>query len=224
MAEIAAVWEDGAAVDAPQFYSEGQYGSRLNEQDSKLLVSFFPRVERNNFESKAQGRPIHFSVDFIQIVVPGDRLRVVERKASDYDKERFAAKWALYKAGKQEEIKGTLLSTWGVMAPNIAADYGAMGVKTVEQLADADELLITNLGMGGRDWKTRAQAYLAATGQSTTLLEEVAALKQRLIAVEAESKPEMLPEPVKPVTALEKQNAVVAAASAKAAPPFSVKP
>jgi hypothetical protein len=221
MAEVPAVWEDGSAVDAPQFYSENMFGSRLNEQDAKLIVSFFPRVLRDNFKSKEAGRPIHYTVDFIQIVVPGDRLRVVEREASDYDKERFAAKWAMYKAGKQEEVKGTLLTTWGVMSPNIAADYSAMGVKTVEQLADADELLITNLGMGGRDWKTRAQAYLAATGQSTTLLEEIVALKARLAMVEKETTPTPSAVEEKPPTALEKQQAAQLAAVGKT-PPFAV--
>ena len=188
MAEHQAVWEDGARVDAPQFYDDPTMGSKFSEMDSKLIVSFFLRVERNNFESAKAGRAIHATVDFIQIVVPGDRLRVVERKAMAYDKERFAAKWAAYRAGKQEAISGTPLSAWGAMDPAVAADYAAMKVTTVEQLADADELLITNLGMGGREWKQRAQAFLAATGQSKTLLEEIAALKERLAAVEAEDK------------------------------------
>jgi hypothetical protein len=218
METLQPVWEDGSAVEGPQFYEDGQMNAKTTALDARLIVTFMPRVVRNNFKSIAVGRPVHDTFDFIQIIVPGDRLRVVEREASDYDKSRFAAKWALYKAGKKEEVTGTLLSSWGVMAPNIAADYFAMNVKTVEQLAEADELLITNLGMGARDWKQRAQAYLAATGKSTTLLDEITALKARLAAVEKEEKA----APAAPATPPANATQAAIAAVKTGAPPFTV--
>jgi hypothetical protein len=239
--EVKGQWEDGTAVEAPQFYEDPEMNPAMYGQDNKLIVHFYQQVFRDNFKSKGLGRPVHVTQDFIRIIFPGDRLRVIEREASEHDKARFATKWLMYKAGKSEEVQGTLLSTWGAMAPNLAADYAALNVKTVEQLASADELMITNLGMGAREWKTRAQAYLAATGRSTELVDELAALRERIALLEAEKAPPVAPlaadpvaeaeaaeTPAKPMTAIEKQKALAAEAQAKALatankqPPFSV--
>jgi hypothetical protein len=59
----------------------------------------------------------------------------------------------------------------------------ALGVNTVEQLASLDGTPLKQLGMGGREMKNQAQAYLdnaAGSADVTNLAAQVAALTQQL--------------------------------------------
>lgn len=164
---------------APVFEeAEDMSDGRRYDQDKNLFVQFYPRAVYCPYESAQKGRPVHVEQDFIKIMVPGNKLSNVDTIATPEYQRRFASRWEAYKAGKQRGVEGTLLSSWSAMSITMVADLNAMGIHTVEQLANISDTVASKLP-GGASLRDRAEAYLEASNDAavaTRLAEEKEAL------------------------------------------------
>lgn len=150
-------------------FSEDQ---RMNDSrfsaDNKLFVEFFRKPKLHPGKSRDQGRAIYEEVDYIRIYVPGDKSSVVERPVDSIDSERFADRYAKWKAGQEEAVTGTPLSALPGMTPAKVEEYKFFKVMTVEQLADAND----NLGqkfMGFQQDKARAKAFMEVAANNAPI-------------------------------------------------------
>jgi len=112
---------------------------------------------------------------------------------------RIEQEYAAWKEGRELPVEGTPIRNWPVIGPSALKNCEAMHVRTVEELADANEDVINGLGMGGVVLRQRAKDWLAAkrgdAGQLSAKLEaataeiaakeaRIASLEQRLMALE----------------------------------------
>jgi hypothetical protein len=123
-----------------------------------------------------------------------------ENLANEVSAGRFNPEWLQkyrnqYKAfceGEEVPEDGTPLRSWPQISKGQVAACTSIHLRTVEDLAAANEEAINRLGMGGRALKQAAQAWLAAArgqgaaaAQITALQTEKDALVARNVALEA---------------------------------------
>lgn len=166
--------------------------------DAKLRVEFFNEAVQQAAESAAAGRPIFKDVPFIRIRFPGDPTRETTRpvrfepaKSHPYppDNVRFARQWMAFQAKQEQPLEGTPLEQWPPLSRAQVLELKAVHVHTVEHLAGVPDSSLHNLGMGGRDLRARAQAWLkdaTAGAAAGALAVENAELKDRLAQLEAQ--------------------------------------
>lgn len=131
-------------------------------------------------------------VDFAFITPQGSKDRI-ERNVKEWfdqlenqcQQGRFKREWLTayrgsydaWKSGQELPLNGTAVLTWPVLSPAQAKQAIEHGVRTVEDLAAANEETIGRLGMGGRALKEKAVSWLAAAGSTGKVTEELNALR-----------------------------------------------
>ena len=89
----------------------------------------------------------------------GDDLNMAVVHVDAKVKERFAAAYSAWKAG-DAGATGLSLEGWGQLPPDALRAYLAADILTVEELAGLTDNVVSKI-MGGRQWRDRAQKYLA---------------------------------------------------------------
>ena len=149
-------------------------------------------------------------VDYALITPQGSKDRV-ERIASEWfvnlrqmvQEQRFPGEWlrhfeALYdawKKGLELPTSGTPILTWPVLSPSQAKSCLDAHVRTVEDLAAANEETIMRIGMGGRALKDKAVSWLTAASSTGKVTEELSATRAAL--ADAKSRNESLEKQLK---------------------------
>jgi hypothetical protein len=131
-------------------------------QESNLFVSFYSDAIEIKAESEKLGRPVFRDMPFIKIVVPGDVNNIIERKATDADKEKFPKAWARFQASEAEGHEGTPLEQWPQMSRSMVKECKYFEIHTVEQLAGLSDMNVSRMGMGYMELRNKAKAYLVA--------------------------------------------------------------
>lgn len=132
------------------------------QAESNLFVSFYVEAVEIKAESEKQGRPVYRDVPFIKVVVPGDVNNIIERKATDADKEKFPKAWARFQAQEADAQEGTPLEQWPQMSRSLVKECKYYEIHTVEQLANLSDANVTKMGMGYVELRNKAKAYLVA--------------------------------------------------------------
>lgn len=142
--------------------------------------------------------PVHMAM-FSQISERVEWLRPPERLANDPDGLKMAAmeyKWSMvepayeaWKKGHEIPVDGTPLGAWPGINEAQASALRAVGIKTVEHVADITDAVISRVNLPGvRDLKTQAQAFLAASDKNAVASKidaqdkQIAALQEQLAA------------------------------------------
>ena len=146
---------DSASI-ASQGYGMVQYGPG----DDKLLAGFYKKSVLNAAQSRAEGRPIYNGVDFVKIQHPGETLNVVDRPATEQDKQRFSRQWAQYSAGVTQIPDGVPLNQLFPDKPQIVDMMRGYNIHTVEQLSNLSGQAISTVGMGCQEWVNLAKRYM----------------------------------------------------------------
>ena len=158
---------DWSVVKEPAMEQEQRYA-----MDSKLYVTFYLRPILQMSASDQANRPIYADVEHIRIMVPGDKLSIVDRIASPDDKSRFADHYAKFKAGEADQVVGTRLDVVPWMTRSKVEEYKFFGILTVEQLAAAGDAVGQKF-MGFTSDKQRAQAFLDAANNTSSRVMEL---------------------------------------------------
>ena len=142
-----------------QMANPGQPGVR------QTMISFYDREVQNQFKSEQEGRPIFEMKCYIRKVPPGDKLVEIDRKASKQDFLRFPQEYEMYMKRQTTPVNGTPLEAWAQITRAQVAEYKALNIFTVEQLAELPDGYGHKI-MGFQGWKQKAQSFLmAAKGQ-----------------------------------------------------------
>jgi hypothetical protein len=171
------------------------------EDFSHLHVEFFTEAVHNKRKSVEEGRPIFDDVEKVRIRIAGDPKSVLVAPANSgsamrdpQTNERLT--YAQLHSGPYEAFKrneayvgsGTPLSELTFLTESKRKELAALNIHTAESLAGLDGANLNRLGMGARELKTQAEAWLSkATGSAgiTKLAAENEALRARLDAMEA---------------------------------------
>jgi hypothetical protein len=166
-----------------------------------LLVEFFTKAKQNRRESAKQGRAIFDDVEMVKIRIAGDQKSVFVAPAHDassvrdpHDNQRLTyaqlhrGPYEAFKRGQTYIGSGTPLKELPFITNAKQLELEAQNVFTAEALAQLDGSMLQKLGMGARELKNQAEAYLAKAAGSadvTKLAAENAALEERLAQLES---------------------------------------
>lgn len=149
----------------------------------RVYAKFSTRTMKDEALSASRGRFVPREVEMVTIIIPGDSLSVVERRARDADKQRFPKEYEAFKKMQEFVPDGTPLETWPLLSRAQVEDLRYNGIHTVEDLADIADSNLPALGLGGRTLRKHAQAFIEtskAGALPAQLVRENEDLKTRL--------------------------------------------
>lgn len=142
----------------------------LKERGVKMkpYIKAFP-TEDDHFVVEPAGRLICRDVEFIRIITPGDRNKIVERPIEDADKKRFARRYENWRMGQATAgMIGTPLSEIPFITAAQREEMGFFNIHTAEQLVEMPEtvaqkfMAVHQLQARVRQWLEGASSAAAA--------------------------------------------------------------
>lgn len=124
------------------------------------LVRFEDRYVKNEFLSRQQGRLVQDKEVFIEIIAPGQDKGVTHREAKEEDTRRWPNQWNAFISGQEQVVDGTPLETCAFLDQGQVNVLRSINVRTLEQLADLDDVGLQKIGMGARDMQRQAKYFL----------------------------------------------------------------
>ena len=157
--------------------------SNGSEQRDNARPRFFVDAIKNNAESEKAGRPIFDSKTMVEIRIPGDKNMTWVGEVNDKHKERWPDHWAAFQKGELRAASGTPLEEWPnpELTKGRVAELKAMDILSVEELAGVSDGLLPKMGMGARELRDQAKAYIdRAKGGAgnAAMVAELARLKE----------------------------------------------
>lgn len=164
--------------------------SQANKQQTVTVV-FKMHEEINHPESQSAGRPIYDDIEVCEIRFPGDTKTWAVFPALEAEpnatRERgfvvtyaevFNEQYLQFKSRQQQTVSGTPLSEAPFLSEGKRRELRALNIHSVEQLAALDGANLKTLGMGGREWKNQAAAFLAAANGTANVTAMAATIAQ----------------------------------------------
>lgn len=147
--------------------------------DAGMVVMFYLNPVHNPAKSAEVGSPQYDDMVFVRIHPPGERLNIIDRKASEADKRRFPMQWAAFQQNRPQTNNGTPIDMLFPAQPSIAAALKASGVHTIEQCAELSAHAIETIGMGCQHWVNDAVRYLEVANKGVKASQLKAAMEER---------------------------------------------
>lgn len=170
----------------------------MSDNSSLIVPRFFIHTTPNEAKSKAAGRPIFDEMEVCEVRMAANKQTVgvfpaheVFKKVSRNDGTTEQLTYALvfneqyqkFKANETQEMAGTPLSELTFLSQGKRLELKALNIHTAEALASLDGGPLKMLGIGGREMKNQAMAYLAkAAGNAdvTALAAENVAMGEQM--------------------------------------------
>jgi hypothetical protein len=175
---------------------------------SHLFIEFKPEKVENPAKTKEAGRPIFDDIELCSIQHVGDQktwfmVPAAERSIYIRDPggsgryvtyaECYFEHYKAFKEGQARAQSGTPIEELPFLSAAKRAELKALNITTAEALAGLDGTPLTRLGMGGREMKNQAQAYLdrakegamdaKLAAQNARLQEEIEKMREQLVVV-----------------------------------------
>lgn len=163
-------------------------------------VMFETRAVEDRDASLAAGSFCAKDVIFAVVTPAGSRDRM-EKLAEDWlrdlksavNEDRFPGEWydayekkfKMFQESQEIPEDGTPVSHWPVASPAQVKTLLGANVRTVEDLAIANEDAMMRIGMGARALKEKAVVWLESAGGQGKLANELESLRARVEAAEA---------------------------------------
>ncbi len=106
------------------------------------------------------GRPIFRDEERVEIIMPGNPYTRPVQRVTDDHRRRWPKEYEAFKAGQQISAEGTPLEHWPRLKRSQVLELKALGFQTVEHVAKMDDQAIGRVGMGGRQLRDLARAFL----------------------------------------------------------------
>jgi len=129
--------------------------------DRNLLVMFYNKSVEVPSESIIHGRRWCRNEVYVKIQHPGENFNVIDRPASDQDKQRFRDQWSKFVQDRTQIPEGTSIDMLFPNHPAVGENLKGYGIYTIEQCAALSASAIDNIGRGGQEYVNRAQSYLS---------------------------------------------------------------
>lgn len=172
-------------------------GELLNRKPVKAWVRFEIRTIEDKAASRASGHYVGKDIDYVIITAPySDGKEDVHMRTSDWFEsfkqevgsgrmpqewaDDYIARYKKWKIGQELPEDGIPIKGWGVISPAQQETLIQCGIRTVESLAQLNEVGARAFGMGAYDLKNKAMAWMSQLQDKGAITQEVAALKRDL--------------------------------------------
>lgn len=174
-------------------------------KDNLIIPIFKTHSTLNETKTKTAGRPIYDDLEVVEIrmaankqtvgVFPAHEIwQVVDTPEGSREPltyaMRFKDQYQRFKENATQSQSGTPIEELPFLTQGKRLELKAMNVHTAETLAALDGQPLKNLGVGGRELKDMAQAYLDTaekTADVTRMASENEKLRQRIKDMEQEA-------------------------------------
>jgi hypothetical protein len=143
-----------------------------------LLVTFFDKSIKNNYESEQQNAPVFTEVTYISKVVPFKEKDSIERKARPEDFAEYPEQYTAYQNREKHEQEGTLVKNWNYASESEVQMLMTHKVVTVEQVAALDDVATKRMGNGGRALRDAARKFVEQASGLDAVKDELELLKK----------------------------------------------
>lgn len=175
-----------------------------------IVPRFFVHTTQDAKATKEAGRPIFKDMECVEIRMAANKQTVAVFPAHDTWKwddidgvrqpvtyaMRFPEQYKRFKANEAQAMSGTPLEELPFLTQAKRSELKALSIYTAEALASLDGQNLKNLGMGGRELRNQAEAYLNRATDSaavTRMASEIEQLKATIAGLQAV--PSIAPEP-----------------------------
>lgn len=150
------------------------------KDDDKLHVRFYSAPVIDQTASEAANRAIYKQAEMIEIMMPGDKNNIIREQVWDQYRQRFAAKYALFKKGLSQDI-GSPLNALPFLDESRIKELEFFNIKTVEQLAGMADAVKQRF-MGADRLSQQAKEWLDHFNSGDSLRK---ALDEQAVAMDA---------------------------------------
>lgn len=175
---------------------------QANEAKPAYVV-FEQRTLEDRNETEKQGKFVGKVVNFALITPQGSKDRI-ERVADEWlvylkeqvEADRFPRTWydayvSIYKdwkEGREIPLNGTPILGWQAIPTQQQDLIISANIRTVEDLANANDTAIYAIGMGGRALVEKAKAWLETANNTGKVAEELQSLRVKCESLETQNK------------------------------------
>lgn len=154
------------------------YSHTLPGQDrTESIARFFLDKQQNNFKSQREGHAVYDDVEMVEIIIPGDNKTQVTSMVRQEHKDRWPRQYEAFKKGLEPAVDGYPIEHWAPVTAAQAANFKAVNVPTVEALAAVSDANLHALGIGARQLRDRAKAWLEQARDGEPLAKALAELE-----------------------------------------------
>lgn len=151
-----------------------------NDRDT-AKPTFFLEPVYMSFRSEQEGRPIYEDREHVRIITPGMSKSIAVEEVNAEHKARWPNEYKIFKDGLEESPVGTPLEKWPPITPAMCLMLKAMHVRTVEELAELNDNIVQDIGLGGRQFRDKAREFVSRSAEEAP----IAAANARADAAEA---------------------------------------
>lgn len=158
------------------------------EDDRALIIDFFVQKKLMGFKSHEAKREIYEDREFIRIRIKGQDKQEVVEEVKEHHRNKYPIAYQLFLMRKPAPVVGTPVEQLPGVGPSLAHHLKGLGLRSVEDVANVGEndAVLQNIGMGARELRDRAKAWLANTTDATVALQaQLAAEREARQASEA---------------------------------------
>lgn len=154
----------------------------MQDNNDLLTVTFRLHSIHNETRSKEKGRPIYDDMEVCDIKFAGDSKKAATFPAHEAEPnasrkkgvpvtyaEVYNAQYRAFKDGIADVTSGTPIAELPFLTEGKRSELRALSINTAEALAALDGQPLARLGMGGRDLKNKAMAFLQKANGSADL-------------------------------------------------------
>jgi len=170
------------------------------QDTSHLHIEFFSQTVEDAAATAQAGIPKFKDVEFVRIKYVGDKHSELVAPANDFTfcperreqimwKEQFPRHYAAFVENRATLVDGTPLDELPGITGSKVAELKAQRVFSIEALAGLDGTLLQRLGPGAREWKGKAETWLAKAREGaldTKLAAQNAQMQEQLAALRAQ--------------------------------------
>lgn len=139
--------------------------------------------------SAAAGRQIFRNAEMVRVVVPGSVTNVHVKYVDEEAKARWPREYEAFKAGVEAPPEGTPIEQWPILLPAQVQELKHFKIHTVEEIAELSDQALQRIGMGARNLRDHARAFLKKAERlalTSQLTQENDMLRSRVAALEAQ--------------------------------------
>jgi hypothetical protein len=153
---------------------EAERSNLVQETQGSVVVRMFFAAVKDEAETLKLGRPIFKMEPQIEKICDGGS-HIVCRKVREQDKREFSDLWKrLNSDSPSSEIAGTPLREWSELSLDVVNSLRASHIYTLEQLSSIADSELQVLGLGGRELRKKAKAYIDVAKKQAKVSQMVA--------------------------------------------------
>lgn len=199
----------------------------MSENKPHLHVEFYTEAVQNLRATREEGRPIFEDTEFVRMKIAGDPKNTFVAPANSPGgkdpetgleftyAERFPEHYRYFKDNLGVRVDGLPIDEMPWLTASKRAELKALNIHTVEALAGLDGALLQRIGLGARELKNQAVAWLdkaagsADQGKFAAELaardEQIAQLQRDIAALIAGGGAVPVPAPDEPPTVVDEE-------------------